>query len=71
MDKTRYFYIVYNAVVNDRQNINGCSSVTTDGTYFNLWDFNNVMIKQLNARSIVVNNIIELSESDFNDLYKK
>lgn len=66
----RYFFISYIALKNNSiQSFCNCSSTTID-SYFNLNQFMEEMKTKLNCDNIIVNNIIELNEKDFNDMYK-
>ena len=57
--KNRYFLVFYNGSCNVGM-VSGCCDFTTNGFFLNLKQTTNVL-------SITITNIIELTESDFND----
>ena len=70
MDKksNRFFLIFYTGILENKSTITGCCDITTNGYYLN----NKRIVELLKNKnkgvlSIVPTNIIELSESDFEE----
>ena len=65
----RYFLVFYTGVCLDNSSVTGCCDFTTNGYYLN--SKKTIQILSSNPKkeviSIVLTNILELSESDFKD----
>ena len=67
----RYFFIHYTAIRKDNHAIDGNISITNNsGRMFNQEEVIEKMIESMNLKSFVISNIIELSRTDYKDLYK-
>ena len=65
----RYFLVFYSGLCNDNSSIIGCCDFTTNGYYLNSKKTIELLTnnQKKETKSIVITNIVELSESDFND----
>ena len=71
INKKRYFLVSYQFHLDGKDGF-GYSSHITKGGYINLKDFTNLKEKTLGkTASIVILNIMELNESDYNDFIKE
>jgi len=67
----RYFFISYAGIFKNSNSYLGCCVNITDGSYFNIPKFREDMKNEIKCEQVIVVNIIELTESDYNDMYKK
>ena len=67
--QNRHFLVFYIGVCEDNSIVNGCCDFTTNGYYLNSKKTIELLMKnqKKETKSIVITNIVELSESDFND----
>ena len=65
----RHFLVFYAGTCTDYSSVTGCCDFTTNGYYLNSKKTIELLMKnqKKEAKSIVITNIVELSESDFND----
>lgn len=63
----RYFIVMYTYVKRRSRYYGICNFISEHGKYVNRIDFANKAKEQINATSLTITNIIELTESDYND----
>lgn len=68
-NKNRYFIVSYKCMM-WRDNITSWEAITTKGSYVNWKEIEEYWFKNQNKTNMVVSNIIELNESDYNDFIK-
>lgn len=66
----RYFFASYTTLKNNQISGVGNCSQQTDGVYFNMKSCMDSVKKEIKCDKVIINNIIELSATDFNDLYQ-
>ena len=68
-ETNRYFLVFYSGLCTDYSSTIGCCDFTTNGYYLNSKKTIELLMKnqKKETKSIIITNIVELSESDFND----
>jgi len=68
----RYFYVTYTASSKEYSQKIGFTTIKTDGEYINYEEFeNSIFIKYTEINVVIISNVIELSENDYRQLFKK
>lgn len=77
-NRKRYWFVAYTANTADGKSISGsCSVISNCGKHLNLEYFYDYMLKDQNRekkydiKEVVITNFIELSESDYHQLFEK
>lgn len=67
----RYFFIAYTTITNHSISSLGNTTNVQIDSYFNIISFIKDIKNNSNCDTVIVNNIIEISESQYEDLYRE